>query len=590
MLVQFLDYLPGIIMIVIFLVMMMLMYLRKISALLALPLMALLFSLVGIVDYGTFFHLMAKEMGWSAFVAFCFQGAVGVVLIAGVIVLGIRKLIKAHIVVVGCLVILGGLFFLNFDALTRLLSLAVIGKLFGALQAHEIVDTVIHDGALKLHDAYTVAIFGGMLAILVREKKIAETFIKYAAELAGDNPFVVGIVMMLVTFMLFTTLGGLGAIIMVGTIILPIMLSLGIPALVAAGIFLVGVCAGGTFNPGNWALYESSLGIAREKVQTFALLIIVLYLATGVIFIGVNLLTRKRRRYWSVASGSTPEEAPRRVPLISLLSPAIPIILVFKLTNFSNLFGYVKGYAAWLDSAIGIFTRFATFWDRNIGAWDFIPAFIAGLAFCLITTWEKDNIKILTKSVIEGAESVMPAVLLMFGIGMLLQAVRHPDVSVHITPIVKRIIPSTPLLYVIGFGVCGPLALYRGPLNIWGLGLGIAALFLESGRLSAPLIMGVFMSVGAIQGVCDPTNTHNVWIAAYLSEDVIRIMKKMLPFIWVLAFAGLLVSSLIFRKDFGLRQPSAVTSKDAPVSQIASSSYPTGGSTPMEYLSDSSQM
>jgi len=316
----------------------------------------------------------------------------------------------------------------------------------------------------------------------------------------------------------------------------------------------------------------------------------VLYLVTGMIFIGLNLLTRKRRHYWSVASRARPEEPPRRVPLISLLSPVIPIILVFQLTNFSNLFSYIKGYALWLDQAIEIFTRFATFWDRNIGAWDFIPAFIAGLAFCLITTWEKDNIKILTKSAIEGAESVMPAVLLMFGIGMLLQAVRHPDVSVHLTPIVKQLIPSAPLLYIIGFGLCAPLALYRGPLNIWGLGLGIAALFLESGRLSAPLVMGVFMSVGAIQGVCDPTNTHNVWIASYLSEDVIRIMKKMLPFIWVLALVGLFLSSLIFYKDFTPHQQSALTSKDAPASQVISSSHPAGISKQMEYLPDSSRM
>jgi DcuC family C4-dicarboxylate transporter len=581
MLVQFLDYFPGIIMILIFLVMMLLMYLRKISALLALPLMALLFSLVGIVDYGRLFSLMVTEIGWHAFRVFCLTGGIGVALICALIGLAVRKLIKPGIVVLGCVVVAAGTLLLNYEAIARLLRLAVIDQLFAALQAHEIVDTVIHDGALKLHDAYTVAIFGGMLAILVREKKIAETFIKYAAELAGDNPFVVAAVMMFVTFMLFTTLGGLGAIIMVGTIILPIMLSLGIPALVAAGIFLVGICAGGTFNPGNWALYESSLGIAREKVQTFALFIIVLYLMTGLAFIGMNLVTRKRRRYWSVAPGIPHEEAPRRVPLISLLSPVIPIILVFKLTNFSNLFSYIKGYVPLLDRVIEIFTRFAIFWDSNIGAWDFIPAFIAGLAFCLITTWEKDNIKILTKSVIEGAESVMPAVLLMFGIGMLLQAVRHPDVSVHLTPIVKRVIPSTPLAYIIGFGVCAPLALYRGPLNIWGLGLGIAALFLESGRLSAPLIMGVFMSVGAIQGVCDPTNTHNVWIASYLSEDVIRIMKKMLPSIWVLAVAGLLVSSMLFSKGFTYRSSA---SQDVAASQALLSSSSPGTCAPVGHL------
>ena len=124
--------------------------------------------------------------------------------------------------------------------ISALLALPIMAVLFGlvaGVSREEIVGTIIAEGSLRLHKTYTVAFFGGMLAIFVKEQKIAETVIKYTAELAGDKPLVVGLALMAVSALLFTTLGGLGAIIMVGTIILPIMLSLGAPPYVAGGIF-----------------------------------------------------------------------------------------------------------------------------------------------------------------------------------------------------------------------------------------------------------------------------------------------------------------------------------------------------------------
>ena len=131
-------------------------------------------------------------------------------------------------------------------ALLALPVMAILFAIIAKVPFEDILNVVLKDGALRLHEACIVAIFGGMLAIFVKEKGIAETFIKYAAELSGDQPQVVCFIIMLASALLFTTLGGLGAIIMVGSIVLPILLSLGTPPLITAGIFLIGLCAGGT--------------------------------------------------------------------------------------------------------------------------------------------------------------------------------------------------------------------------------------------------------------------------------------------------------------------------------------------------------
>ena len=82
------------------------------------------------------------------------------------------------------------------------------------------------------------------------------------------------------------------------------------------------------------------------------------------------------------------------------------------------------------------------------------------------------------------------------------------------------------------------------------------------GTMGALPIMAVFMSVGAIQSVCDPTNTHTIWIASYIGEDVMRILKKTIGYVWVMAACGLIVAAIMFRDEFG--SPLEASSLDAP--------------------------
>ena len=541
------SYLPGILMLLVFLLMMAGMYTRKISALLALPIMALLFALIGVVDFLQFFILLWQFLGESSFKFLLWSFALWLVFLVALAIFARNKKLSPQSCVLGTFLSVLVLLIIHYTNLLKILDAKSLGRLLGCLHWKVIINDILSEGAFKLHKAYTVAFFGGMLAVLVKEKRIAETFIKYAAELAGDNPVKVALVMMFVCFLLFTTLGGLGAIIMVGTIILPIMMSLGIQPLVAGGILLIGLCAGGTFNPGNWALYEASLQVDRGKIQIAALVMILLYLLMGAVFVILNLRVKRRRRYFAV-SGDAETEPRARVHPIALLSPILPIILIFRLSTFAELTNWVEGWAGWLDQVCKFLKAFAGFWDNYIGAWEFIPAFVAGILFCLIATWDKrgNNIRILTKSLIEGAESVMPAVLLMIGIGMLLNAVWNQNVGGYLQPLIRNIIPSSRLWYILIFGLCAPLALYRGPLNLWGLGLGIATLIYKESPLSAAAVMGIFITTGVMQGVCDPTNTHNVWIATYIGEDVIKLTKKLILYVWVMIFIGLFLMSILF--------------------------------------------
>lgn len=151
----------------------------------------------------------------------------------------------------------------------------------------------------------------------------------------------------------------------------------------------------------------------------------------------------------------------------------------------------------------------------------------------------------------------MPAVVMFFGIGMLLNAImgpggqwaiNHPEgwpVLNILRPLFEQIVPTTPLQYVLVFAIAAPLALYRGPLNIWGMGYGVAAVFVASG-LPAGAVMGMLITVGQIQGISDPTNTHNVWLANEMDQNVQKILRNTLPYSWLLAIIGLMISAIWF--------------------------------------------
>lgn len=537
----------GIILLVIFLVMMVLMYLNKISALLALPIMAISFAIIGSVPLlfvgsvfdgkvpdsvqlvpaetqSIAFNLYSESSGGTAL--WIETQKVAVANKTYTAILGNVKPIP-RILFNGQTYYLGTKFGQTPEIADRqpiiLTSYGtqIWNKLTsgGVIQSltylrdlatnNDLLKVVIGEGSLRLHEAYTLALFGGMLAIFVRKKGIAEAIIRIAAELAGDRPMIVAIIMMLVTAVLFITLGGLGAVIMVGSIIFPIMLSLGTPPLVAAGVMLIGVCAGGSIAPANWVFYQNTIGVPTEMTKEFALKLAGIYIVIGLVFIILGLRRKNRQYYWAAEIPSEPV-VKSKVGILAMLTPLVPIILVllFKVPFFA--------------------------------------AFLAGLIWGLVTTWEKGAIKSFTQAMFEGAESVLPAVLLMIGIGMVLKSVTLDTVKAYLQPLLSSIIPNSRWAYLAVFSVLAPLALYRGPLNVWGMGSGLAGIMLATGTLPPPAIMGLFVSVGAIQGVCDPTNTHNVWIASYLGVDVITITKKLIPYIWVLAIIGLIISAISY--------------------------------------------
>jgi Mg2+/citrate symporter len=446
------------------------------------------------------------------------------------------------------------------SALLALPIMAVLIALVGQIPPERILTDVIAKGSVKLANAYTTTIFGAILAELINKLGIAKSLVRWVAEFAGDSPFLLGLFMTLVTALLFTSLGGLGAVIMVGTVVLPVMLSLGISPITAGSLFLFGISLGGMFNLANWQLYVEVLKIDQSSIASYVVPFAAAISAIVLLFLTVELRTWKNISYLligfvilggafgglsymqqrsiasAVAGGKTapPPVEPLSITIVGVVLSAMILYAIYRHYKKDKSLPGI----AFLTPAIPLVLVLA-------GHWDIIPAFLVGITFAVFSTWQRDSVNTLTRSIIEGAGTVAPAVVLMLGIGMLLAAVMDPTIASAIAPLIVRVVPTHPLPYVLGFTGAAFLALYRGPLSLWGMGSGIVKLMQTSTTLGGAAIMSMLMSVGQLQGICDPTNTHNVWIATYLGTDTQSLLKRTLPYAWTAVFVGLVLGVML---------------------------------------------
>ncbi len=405
---------------------------------------------------------------------------------------------------------------------------------------------IISDGAFLLHKAYATAILGAVLAEIVAKTGVAETMVKKTAELGGDSPLLLALLMTAVVAILFTTLGGLGAVIMVATIVFPVLLALGIPRLAVGCLFLLGMSLGGIFNLTNWQLYKDVLLLSDSTILSFAAPLAALMAVATVGFAFVQLRPSRLRRYWSAPE---PERAVSFAPWYSLLTPIIPLLPVLACAIYSLIGRPDAPFRVPILTDMIIAIAYALF-GRLPAPFDFpiVTAMVIGIAYGLVACPRppQGRIQLLTRSAIDGIGAVAPAVALMLGIGMLIEAVTHQRVLEQVRPLLTAILPSSRLGYVLVFTVLAPLALYRGPLNVWGMGFGLARMMAAAPGLGPAAIMAALLSVGQLQGVSDPTNTHNVWIANYVGEDVQRILRATLPYVWGVAAVGLVIGAILF--------------------------------------------
>ncbi|GAA3353307.1 TRAP transporter large permease subunit [Streptomyces antimycoticus] len=377
-----------------------------------------------------------------------------------------------------------------------------------------VLDTVLQEGAPALAATMIAILLGSWLGKLLEETGIAGTLVRKIVEFGGDRPVFVALGVLAVSAVVGTVTGSAPAAMLAGLIGIPAMIAVGIPKVTAAGTVLMGIAVGVPFELPVWQFFSTALDLPVDTVRGFMVKLFPFALVAAVAYVLVESRRRGVEHTWSLKSVQTrPSRGDRRrrlgdAPWYALLTPAVPLTL-----------------ALGLDVAI-------------------IPSLLGGVLYALVTTTRpREMNRRLLRTLYGGFEVAAPPITLFVAIGILLAAVKLPGAVDALQPLVKAVSPQNTVLFILVFTLLVPLCLFRGPLNVFGLGAGIAGVLVATGIYPAVAVLGMTASYNQVFGVSDPTSTQTVWSAQYAGVSPHQVMLRTLPYVWAVAFGGLCVTA-----------------------------------------------
>ncbi|MEV7658111.1 TRAP transporter large permease subunit [Streptomyces anulatus] len=380
---------------------------------------------------------------------------------------------------------------------------------------NSVLDTVLQEGAPALAATMVAILLGSWLGKLLDETGIAGTLVRKIVEFGGDRPVVVALGVLAVSTLVGTVTGSAPAAMLAGIIGIPAMIAVGIPKVTAAGTILMGIAAGMPFELPIWQFFSTALELPIPTVRGFMLKLFPFALAAAVLFVLVETRRRGVEHSWSLKSASAKPVSRREqlgdAPWYALLTPVVPLVL-----------------ALGFEVAI-------------------LPSMLAGVLYALLTTTRPREMNKRLLRTLYGAFEVAAAPMVLFiAIGILLAAVKLPGAVESLEPLVKAVSPQNPVLFVLVFTLLVPLCLYRGPLNVFGLGAGIAGVLIAAGIYPAVAVLGLATSYNQVFGVSDPTSTQTVWSAQYAGVTPQQVMLRTLPYVWAVALGGFCVTAATY--------------------------------------------
>lgn len=403
------------------------------------------------------------------------------------------------------------------------------------------IRAVFHEGPVHYGETTAIIIFASWFGRVLVDTGIASSLIKRVVELAGAKQLVTVLVVSIVSSALFMSIFGPGSVIAMGQIILPIFFSIGVRKEVAVGAFLMSVASGMYVNGGYVSqfsghdffrpLFDQNINNFNSKFTTFTWIATALHIAVMITFIVVNYMrTKDTVRTLAV---NTKAPSTRDVPSYTFVVPFIPIVM-----------------------ALGV--NILKIWFPGLDGFPVIFNFIAGIFFGLLLTGNFKGYRKAVESVQKTLQNGISDVALL--IGMLLMMNTFAKAAGLIGPIISAVlgdsldwVRTNPLIIVIAFMILAPLALYRGPLMIWGSGIaltGILSTVLTGGNPALvgtfPLLMVLFYTPPvAITADSCPTQSWNMWALSYSDYEPGKFVRTNILWAWALCAVNIFLAYMI---------------------------------------------
>ena len=390
-----------------------------------------------------------------------------------------------------------------------------LGVLGGSVDWKSINIAIFNDGPLGFGPTAINIIFGSWFGRILVETGIARTIIRKAVELGGDKPAITTILLAIVTSLIFTTAYGVGAVVAIGVIVFPILLSLGIPKPLASASFTMSVGCGLYFNSSllNQAAGTMTMG---KNVYDFAGWNRFAFVAFAIHMLSIILMvliaTAKKKKAWAATPVANIEG--NNVNLLACLTPIIPVTI-----------SIAFGVSAILAIVIAVIWALA--WTGYFKSWSNLG-------------------EVLQKTFYDGVSDVGLVLGFLMFLQMFIKAAGADKAL--LAPIVSGIIPNNLFLIFLVFGLFSFMSLFRGPLTIWGAGAATFAIMAATGSFPLSVLFPLFyiQCCTITTNVC-PTQSWNLWAIGYTKISTKDYMKQTLVYALPCAFVLEMVAYFMFK-------------------------------------------
>lgn len=389
----------------------------------------------------------------------------------------------------------------------------VLGIIGGQITWEDAQTKIFQGGPESWGATAVVVIFGSWFGQVLVKTGIAAKIIRLAVELGGDKPLVTTVLISIVTGLIFTSTFGAGAVVAIGVIVLPILLSLGVPKPLAVSSYLMSVGSGMYV---NIVLFKQMQGIFEgfqydSNYLKFGFTAMALQILVVIVMLAVKLNKSSVSHAW--AATASPVDIGENVPGIALITPVLPVLLaiVFK--------------------------------------WQPIPAFIVASFYALFVCGKiksyKDCEKIISKTFYDGVVDVAALLGFLFILPMFNKVAGFN--SVFFQSILGGIMPKSTLLLCVLFAIIAPLGLFRGPLTVFGAGAATLGILNGMGIFSAALLFPlIYIPTITMNISCCPTQSWNLWAINYSKTTTKDFLRSGVVWGWIICAVNTAVAYFMF--------------------------------------------
>lgn len=387
----------------------------------------------------------------------------------------------------------------------------------------KIINNIFQSGSESWGVTLVNVFWGAWFGRVLMETGIAATLIRKTVELGGDKPYITLALLNVVVCIIFTAMLGVGPTIAIGVIVLPILMSLGVPKAVALFSYMSCVAAGAYVNPVHFTQHRAyfmnpdqmpdfTLGWVAQK-WGFAVMAIMVVVTTVLAIVYIK--KSKASRAWAAQTNNRDANAGGSAPGYTLLLPIVPVVLKIWL-DFSVIAGFL------------------------------IAGFLALYLCGKLRGNFKENTQFVNKLYYDGVVDTAPLVGFLLVLPMFNRVAQYA--SPYFNVILGPVMPNSELVICVIFAVFLCFGLFRGPLTLVGCGAATLGVLKNVSTFSIPFLYGIFEipTITVNIGSCI-TQSYVAWGMAYTKVESKDFLKCSIPNAYITGILQLIVTYFVFR-------------------------------------------